>query len=288
MADEVLGRRGWGSKSWGRKVAGLIRLTGRFRKRAAAVAALLSCVFVALAAHAQVQPLVADLSKHLVAITTAFTGTDVLLFGATDGPGDVVMVVRGPSRSEVVRRKDHMGVIWVNKESVTFDDVPTFYRVASNRPMKDFARPEVLARHQIGVERLSLPIRDEYLYDDETQREFRDGFLRLKRKAGLYGAGGDSPVGLEDARIAMLDNRLFRVNLYFPANVPVGSYIVEVYLFRDGEVVSAEITPLVISKIGVGAEIYDFAHEQAIIYGVLAVILAVVSGWLAGVAFRKS
>jgi uncharacterized protein (TIGR02186 family) len=248
----------------------------------------MSCAFLALAAHAQVQPLVADLSKHLVAITTAFTGTDVLLFGATDGPGDVVMVVRGPSRSEVVRRKEHMGVIWANGESVVFDDVPTFYRVASNRPMEDFARPEVLARHQIGVERVTLPIRDDYLYDADTQAQFREAFLRLKRNKGLYGVGGDGPVNVEDARISMLDNRLFRVNLYFPANVPVGSYIVEVYLFREGEVVSAEITPLVISKIGIGAELFDFAHNQAVVYGVASVILAVAAGWLAGVAFRKA
>ncbi|QXG80254.1 TIGR02186 family protein [Rhodospirillum rubrum] len=260
----------------------------RLARRAAGVCALATFLLGGLAAQAQVQPLVADLSKHLVAITTAFSGTDVLLFGATDGPGDVVMVVRGPRDSHVVRRKDKLGIIWANQESVVFDEVPTFYRVASNRPLESFTTPAVLSRHQIGTAYLALPVRDADFYDAPTRAVFRDAFLRLKRQQGLYGGMGEDSAAPGDDRIALLDNRLFRANLYFPANVPVGSYIVEVYLFRDGEVVSAEITPLVISKIGIGAEIFDFAKHRALAYGVAAVIVAIAAGWLAGVAFRKA
>ncbi|MGB1026463.1 MAG: TIGR02186 family protein, partial [Rhodospirillaceae bacterium] len=123
-----------------------------------------------------VQPLVADLSDHLIAITTAFTGTDVLLFGATDGPGDVVMVVRGPITSKVVRRKDRIGgLVWANHDSVTFEEIPSFYRVASSRPLDEFAPEIVLQRHQIGLENLTLPLADEDAedMDPEEQQLFR-------------------------------------------------------------------------------------------------------------------
>src|SRR6478752_3839010 len=90
-------------------------------------------------------PLVADLSSHLVAITTGFSGTDVLLFGATDGPGDIAVVVRGPGENEVIRRKGRKGPVWVNTDEVTFRDAPSYYRVASSRPLDEFAPQTLLS-----------------------------------------------------------------------------------------------------------------------------------------------
>lgn len=223
------------------------------------------------------KPIVADLSKHLVAITTGFAGTDVLLFGATDGPGDVVLVVRGPSTEQTIRRKDRMGIIWANKSAVTFENAPAFYHVASNRPVEDFLPDPVMERHQILARNLDLRLSG--LADGESREDFRAALERLKKARNLYGY---APTGVH-----MLGNRLFRAELSFPANVPTGTYMVEVYLVRDGDVVSAEITPLIISKVGIGADVFHFAHNQSALYGIAAILVAVFAGWLAGVAFRK-
>ncbi|MFA7428922.1 MAG: TIGR02186 family protein [Rhodospirillaceae bacterium] len=226
----------------------------------------------------QRQPLVADLSRHLVAITTGFAGTDVLLFGATDEPGDVVLVVRGPNRDEVVRRKERLGgVIWANGAAVTMHDVPAFYRVAANRPLEEILARPARERHQIGSDVLNLRMSGSV--EPADRGEFRDALIRLKEFRDLYTYSPNA--------VSMLANRLFRTELYFPANVPTGTYMVEVYLVRDGEVVSAEITPLIISKVGIGADIFQFAHQQSALYGIAAIIIAVFAGWLASVAFRK-
>ena len=231
-------------------------------------------------AQQPIQPLVADLSKHLVAITTAFDGTDVLLFGATDGPGDVVLVVRGPLTRKVVRKKDRLaGLIWANRDSVTYENVPAFYRVFANRSLEEIAPRSVLARHQIGTENLSFR-KVEQSVTDSFVPGFRAALVRLKQRQGLYGAGADE--------VTQLANRLFRAELHFPANVPTGSYSVEVYLMRDGDVIGAEITPLVISKIGLGAEIFDYAHHQPPLYGLAAIVIAVVTGWLAAVVLQRN
>lgn len=241
---------------------------------------LFAAVTMLVAAMAPVRaadPLVADLSKHLVAITTGFAGTDVLLFGAVEGEGDVVVVVRGPHRSETVRRKDRRVGIWINTGRAEITDAPSFYRVAATRPLAEIAPAAVLERHQIGLEHLDLAIQPE---DREAEpAEYRDALIRLKQRKGLY---GDK---VQD--IGFLGQRLFRTDMHFPANVPVGTYLVEVYLFGNGEVISAQTTPLVISKIGIGADVYDFAHQQAALYGIMAIILAATAGWLAAVAFKK-
>ena len=107
-----------------------------------AVAAVLA---VALPERARAEALVVDLSNHLVAITTGFTGTNVLLFGAVQSEGDVIVTVKGPDQDMVVRRKERKVGIWVNSESATFRNVPAYYASASNRPM------EIIANSQLSL-----------------------------------------------------------------------------------------------------------------------------------------
>jgi len=224
-------------------------------------------------------PLVADLSDHLIAITTGFTGTDVLLFGATDGPGDIAIIVKGPIVNEVVRKKDRIGPVWVNSEAVAFGKVPSFYLVASNRPLETFAPKQLRTRYQMGADYISYTVEDVKKGTADVGL-FQEALVRLKTRQGFYDR---APVAVN-----LMANRLFRTQLHFPANVPTGTYTVEIYLIRDEIVVSAEIVPLTISKIGLGAEIYDFAHNHAPLYGLLAIVIAVVTGWVGGVAFRRS
>src|SRR5690349_1778860 len=115
------------------------------------VAALLFCV-----PPARAQGLVADLTSHLIAITTGFTGASVVLFGATDGLGDVVVAVRGPEREMTVRRKSRVAGIWVNTQQVTFANLPSFYAIAASRPMADILSPAVAAFYRLGIANLKL------------------------------------------------------------------------------------------------------------------------------------
>ena len=190
----------------------------------------------------------------------------MLLFGATNGPGDIaVVVVRGPAEDAVIRRKGRAGPIWVNAEQITWRDVPSYYRVASSRPLDDFAPPSLLSRYQIGIENIRMVPEQQNVAPDMVTT-FRQNFVRLKTEASLY----DQALG----SVNLMSNRLFRTELHFPANVPTGTYLVEVYLFREGNVAAAEIVPLNISQIGVSADIVDFAHNLAPLYGLLSVLLA--------------
>lgn len=245
------------------------------RRTAALVVVLLA---VLAAAPARAQPLVFDLSSHLIAITTGFSGTELLLFGATEGEGDVVVVLRGPETAPVVRKKSRVAGIWINTERLQFSGVPAFYRVAASRPVEQIVPQGVRARHQIGLENIRMtPPQDAR---PETAATFRAGLLRNQEARALF----SSEVG----RVTFLGPRLFRTRVVLPANVPPGAYTAEVLLLRNGQVIAAQTTPMFVSKIGVGAEVYDFAHRHAALYGILAILLAVLSGWGASVAFRKA
>jgi len=251
----------------------------QLRPMALGLAALLT---VALAGgQARAQALVADLSDHFIAITTGFIGTDVLLFGAIEGEGDVVVVLRGPSGRELVRRKSRVAGIFVNDKDMAFANVPTFYSVSSNRPLGEILSPNVRMRHEIGFDTLRLtPEQTADAADLPLADIFRQALIRNKQRADLY---------VEDpGKVVFLGARLFRTRVYFPSNLPTGSYTADVYLVRGGAVVSAQSTPLVVSKVGFGAEVYDFAYNWPMAYGALAVLLALLAGWLAALVFRRT
>ena len=229
-------------------------------------------------AASQGPPLVADLSNHLIAITTGFAGTDVLLFGAIDEPGDVVVVVRGPSEEITIHRKSRILGIWVNTANVTFDQAPSFYTIAASRPLEEIAAESVLQRHQMGLDNLKLNIRGRV--SPNLAAEWRDALIRNKREIGHYGSQVDP--------VVFLGARLFRVRLSLPANVPTGTYLTEVYFLKEGRVISAQTTPLMVSKVGLEAEIFNLAHNQSALYGVIAILVALMAGWLGNLAFRKA
>lgn len=235
-------------------------------------------MMLAIAPAARAQPLVADLSQHLVAITAGFTGADIVMFGATDGPGDVVVVVTGPPKPTIVRRKGRFAGIWVNRESMLFADAPTFYGVVSSKPIDEILSPQQLDRHQIGVDHVRLlPPNPEARRDDIP--EFREALVRARQRDGLFTT--------EPGKVTFLGERLFRARMALPAKVATGTYRVQVILVREGQVVTVQTTPLLVSKIGFSADVFDFAHQDSAFYGLVAILIATAAGWTAAAAFRR-
>ncbi len=236
-------------------------------------------------AYAQTQqPLVADLDQHQIAIRSTFTGTELLLFGAieaapgkslsADERGDVVIVVRGPQSDVTVRKKSRVGPIWVNTEAVDFKNIPGFYALLSTRPLDQIAPTALLRRHELGIDRVLGSIKI-----DEAHQDFRSALVRTRTKDGLF---------LEDHQgFRFVGGKLFRARISLPANVPVGTYKVQAFLIRDGQVAGAQFSPLFVDKVGVELQIYRLAHNLPWLYGLMAVLLAVAAGWGTAVLFRE-
>ncbi len=258
----------------------------------------LACLVLAAAAIAPVrgagaaERLVADLSKHRVEITLGFIGSDVLLFGATGGKGDVVVIVRGPVGTVVVRRKARVAGIWINQERRVFEGVPDFYTISASKPLEQIVSTAVAKRHGIGLENLGIRSAGKSPSASETP-VFQAALLRIRRRIELYsvpqgrGACSDKSMVDEPGTVRFLGERLFRTTVCFPSNVPVGTYLVQVFLIRDGKVVGAQTTPLFVNRTGIGAAVFDFAHRWPALYGLIAVALAVMAGMAAGQIFRR-
>ena len=254
-------------------------MTRQRRYRSAAAWAGLGVALATLiAVAADAEPLTADLSSNLISITSSFTGADLILFGTRAGKGDVVIVVRGPTGAQVVRHKTRINGIWVNSAGLTFTNVPGFYAVAATRALHFVGTPELLAKLGIGADNLRLDTAAPAGAED--RRLFREALIRNLRRQRLY----QPFLG----NVTFLGDTLFRTNIEIPVNAPVGGYDVDFYLLRDGELIARQSAALFINKAGFERTIFDLANDRPAVYGLIAILLAVMGGWIAATVFRRT
>jgi uncharacterized protein (TIGR02186 family) len=233
---------------------------------------------------AKADDLVSGLSTDLIQITSNFTGTDIVLFGAIEpteeaGPAkdqDLVIVIRGPQLDMTVRRKKRMLGIWVNTEQVQLTGMPGYYFLASTRPLDDIASLATQQRFRLGTS--SLEATTKVRISPDEANAFRAAAIRDRKREHLY---WESPTGIE-----FLSRTLFRARIPVPAAVPPGEYRAEVYLFQGGTVASAQSSPLFIDKSGFERRVYNYAYQASFAYGFAAVLMAITFGWAGFVIFR--
>lgn len=255
------------------------QMTRRQPSRPLLITALGLGLLAALAAwQARSQSLIVDLSDYAVEITTGFAGTDVMLFGAVEGGSDILVVVRGPEGPVTLRRKGQVAVIWMNVASMTFDQVPSFYAYAASRPVEEMLGEALLRRLEIGIDNIEVNPRG--IASQNIMEEWRNALMRRMVEQELY--------TLDAGDVTVRADQLFRTRIIFPSTVPTGVYRATVYQIRDGQVIKAQTTPLRVRKAGIEAQLFNFAHEQAGLYGLVAVVLALGAGWLSHMAFRRN
>ncbi|WP_083567675.1 TIGR02186 family protein [Hyphomicrobium sp. CS1GBMeth3] len=232
----------------------------------------------------------ADVSSRNIAITSAFTGTEVVVFGsvfnsrqpsAEAGYYDVIVVLEGMPTPLVARRKSNVAGLWVNTDSFRFESVPSYYAIASTRPIEEIADPPLLARHAIGHEyaRLAPAAHSASTTEPDELKAYKDAVIRIKQQEGLY---------IErDYAVIFIGKSLFRSSIALPANVPVGPLTARVYLFREGELLSTFQSRVRLERSGVELWIYRAAMHHPFYYGLAAVALAALAGLLASMPFRR-
>jgi uncharacterized protein (TIGR02186 family) len=246
---------------------------------------LLSLGLTAAAEEQRPEVVQSDISMREISIQSNFTGVEIVLFGSIDfskapapdeKPYDVIMVVRGPDRPLVVRRKERIAGLWMNGDSKTFSAVPDFYAVLASRPFRAIASEETLKPLGIGFANLDY---GKTVEGDNTDDEFRANLVRLQQERRLFQESDDA--------IGFIGRSLFRGSVDLPVNVPIGRYTTQVFLFRDGKLLSQSQSSLQVHKVGLERVVYMLAYRYPLTYGLLAVVIAMSAGLLAWTAFRR-
>jgi uncharacterized protein (TIGR02186 family) len=108
---------------------------------------------------------------------------------------------------------------------------------------------------------------------------FRAALVRLMRERGLY---SEEPNG-----VTFLTPTLFRASIVLPAEVPIGSYHVDVKLFAEGNLVAQTDTAFEVLKVGFEQFVVSAARDHGLAYGLATATMALLAGWFASVVFRR-
>jgi len=256
--------------------------------RIARIAALLALAQAAFAAAPlRAETLVVAMSSHQIQITSNYTGSQLTVFGVVERDGrtvargdpyDIVVTVRGPRQMLLVREKERMGPIWINRTQRRFPDSSIFLLVASNRPLSEIMSEDVARRERIGLENAQRPKTMPFVLDATTAR-FQEGLIRILSEKGLY--------SIEDRGVTFLSSTLFSAPISVPATAPTGPYDIEIVLYAGGVPLARQSTNFEVVKSGMEQRLASAAHDLPLPYGLVTVLMALLLGWLASVVFRR-
>jgi uncharacterized protein (TIGR02186 family) len=258
--------------------------TPRYLAALAAMAAL-----VASAGPAAAERLIASISSHRVMVTSSFTGSELVLFGGIErdantvsrrGGYDIAVTVTGPARTFQTFRKQSFFGIWVNADFRVFENAPSYLAVLSNRPLDAIANRQLLRRLQLGLDNVLLLQRaSPEIADASRDDPFRQAFLQLQTDHKLY---RENPTG-----VTFLTPALYQASIPLPAEAPIGNYEVDVKLFVDGVMIARTPSAFEVYKAGFEQVVSAAARDHGLAYGIATAMMALLTGWIASVVFRR-
>lgn len=218
-----------------------------------------------------------DVSEPNLEITMGFSGDTLTLFGTAQPKGDIVILVKGPQNETIIRRKVDVMGLWVHADSVTFENVPGYYNVASSRPVQHIASHDVLRQYRLGID--SLVFTTDKKIRDEKHDRFQEALIQNMQLKHLYSLTPDA--------VFFLNDSLFKTRITMPAHVPTGQYTIEAFLFKDGELIDREARPFSIHQVGLSADVHNFAHGRPFLYGLSVIMIALGAGIAAAFVLRR-
>jgi uncharacterized protein (TIGR02186 family) len=249
---------------------------------------VIAALFASGGKAAGAERLVVSLTNHRVMITSNYTGVELVLFGSVErdtardtrgAPYNIVATITGPRESLRARRKERVLGIWVNTDSRTFVDPPSYLAVLASRPLDAIASAETQRRLQLGIANIPFP---ELIHNDigaVSNDPFRAALVRLMQDRDLYSEKTNA--------VTFLTPTLFRASLSLPAQVPIGSYAVDVKLFGDGALIAERDSAFEVVKVGFEQFVVNAGRDHGVLYGMATATMALLTGWIASVAFRR-
>ncbi len=234
------------------------------------------------------ETVVVDLSQNRIEITATYSGSNIFVFGAVKrdtplpagtGSLDVAIVIEGPLETVTVRKKEKKLGIWVNSDAVEIHRAPSFFTIATTRPLEEMLNEGDRRDYAIGLDYAVRPQPDAEDDIDANIESFAEAVVRIREDDGLYSQ--------REGLVNLTDDILFEAGISLPANLVEGDYTARIYLVRDKNIVADAAVEITVRKAGLEAWLYDLSRENSLLYGLLSLLVALVAGYGASEIFRR-
>ena len=219
-----------------------------------------------------------DLSEKEIQIQTDFNGKEIIIFGIFQLGEDSIISIEGPKKNTKVSKKERLLGFWFDTEKVIYKELPSLFFIASSSPIKEILTNETIIKEKLYFkELLTNVITQRNFADQKKLNEWGDNLIKIKKFDNMY----------KEYKFFNIENKLFQTRVFFPENSIPGDYKVTIYQIKNKLIVSKKDRLINIKKSGIGAKIYNFAHNQSAAYGLLSILFAVLSGLIAATLFRR-
>jgi uncharacterized protein (TIGR02186 family) len=216
-------------------------------------------------------------------LITSFYHGEAVAVRALIPPGhEVALRIVGPEEDLHLLEKGRVWGLWMNIRQVTFHHVPTVYLLQTSKSLSTLADKKAL--HRLNMDYRSLLSHS--LETEETSRKFSliDELIKLKEHDRLYQIQEGS-IQIKPLSSGSFDQ--VEVKFPLPARISPGSYALELISFQDGEGTLLQRELIEVQLSGFTDLLHRLAKEKGLLYGVLAVIVATLSGLAIGIVFTS-
>ena len=220
-----------------------------------------------------------DLSENNIKIETNFNGKEIIIFGILNDDQETLITIKGPEKNSVIQKKERILGFWFNTKQITYNKIPSIFFIASSANIKDILPTSTIIKEELSFDYLlENKLSQRNFISNASLDSWKNNFVRIKRDKSLF----------KEYKVEKIENKLFQTRVFFPSKSIPGDYIVNVYQIKNNIILNKKEKIITMAKSGVGSQIYDFAHNNSVAYGLFVIIFAVLSGFLAATLFRRS
>jgi uncharacterized protein (TIGR02186 family) len=237
---------------------------------------ILTFLVLFYSANSFAMPLTADINPRKINIDQSFKGMELLVYGARNEAGNIIVVVRGPKEKQILRKKGKVFGIWTNIKNMEIESLYSMYSVSAMRTLDAIQNNKALSTLEIGVDNIKI-VKDGEVMPKGSN--IQTSVANLMQAKNLY--------SVSENDIALWGETLFKTFIEFPKNISSGIYNVDIYLFSNGILNNFQTMPVIVEKVGLEAYVYNTALKHPLLYGLFCVAAALFLGLTVGLIFAR-
>ncbi|MCL4473988.1 MAG: TIGR02186 family protein [Actinobacteria bacterium] len=219
-----------------------------------------------------------------IQINLGYHGSTVSVAGISDPSVDLIMKITpasGNAQEKMMRKEREAGILWMNVEQLTLDNVPELYLIKSTKPVADLLDPATLKTEGIGYDAVQSSLRITPTPSPEQREKLLGDFIKYKQSLNVYSQSvGDVEMEPDPA------GESYYTVFDWPYQAPPDDYMVTVYAVKDGKIQDKAESPVKVEETGTIKALDDMARNNAALYGTAAIGVALTAGFGVGLVFK--
>lgn len=211
-------------------------------------------------------------------IRETFQGAPLTVSADIPKGAGAVVEIRGETHEGHLLRQGRRGGLWMSVGEVAVQGAPSVYLLLTTSDLPSRSDEAT----QWGYEALRKQMKFLGSIPGGGTRVLFDQFIKLKESEGLYGVFPKSlkPVRASDGRETV------EGQIMLPGNIAPGNYNIVLSVYNSGKLLEQKSVELPIEMKGLPFFLASLAYQHAVLYGLVAVVIAIVTGFVMGYVFK--